>query len=88
MESVFGKLKEVSAEANRTGPYELGDFTTTGRVVFISIPTARAEISDQETRNIKGNRNNEVVLGRQGPWLHLSSEWRRRVRTFLSYASR
>jgi len=37
MESIVSKLQKVSADANRTGPYELGDFTTTKRVAFISI---------------------------------------------------
>jgi chloride channel protein, CIC family len=37
MESVLGKAKEAAAQANPTGPYELGDFTTTKRVVIISI---------------------------------------------------
>ena len=37
MESIVRKLQKVSAEGNRTGPYELGDFTTTKRVIFISI---------------------------------------------------
>jgi chloride channel protein, CIC family len=37
MESILGKLEKASAHANRTGPYELGDFTTTKRVVLISI---------------------------------------------------
>jgi chloride channel protein, CIC family len=37
MESILGKLQKVSAQANPTGPYELGDFTTSKRVIFISI---------------------------------------------------
>jgi chloride channel protein, CIC family len=37
MESILGELKKASAQANRTGPYELGDFTTSKRVVLISV---------------------------------------------------
>jgi hypothetical protein len=36
MESILGELKKASAQANRTGPCELGDFTASKRVVFIS----------------------------------------------------
>ena len=34
---ILGKLQKASADANRTGPYELGDFTASKRVIFISI---------------------------------------------------
>src|SRR5215469_15055898 len=37
MESILGELKKASSQANRTGPHELGDFTTSKRVIFISI---------------------------------------------------
>jgi chloride channel protein, CIC family len=35
--SILSTLQNVSAKSNPTGPYELGDFTTTKRVAFISI---------------------------------------------------
>jgi len=37
MESILGRAKTASAQPNPTSAYELGDFTTTKRVVFISI---------------------------------------------------